>query len=219
MITLFPATKSFACFVRQKKPNKCEPKLNCFKSKFDFPQLLFFQSWWFPFFLSQVVKVLLNLLKQITEKSETPFWTPLGRSNICVYVSPAVQAFYPPTTTLLNFHTYLTCYVPDDTPVLCDCKSCSANCFSLRKFEWQSYSCSATLKKRWTFCKTWDLTGISSWSFWTRFMPNFKDFYKCALEPFVGLNIVFMTFSYDAFTFDCNCFRYQTDFRPWLPNP
>ena len=119
---------------------------------------------------------------------------PLGRFNLFVYVSPAVQAFYPPTTTLLNFHIYLTCYVPDDTPVFWDCKSCSVNCFSLRKFEWQSYSCSATSRKRWTFCKTWDLTGISSWSFWTRFMLNFNDFCKCAIEPFVGLNIVFMTF-------------------------
>ena len=51
---------------------------------------------------------------------------PLGRFNLFVYVSPAVQAFYPPTTTLLNI---LLCYVQCDTLVSWGRKSCSVNYF------------------------------------------------------------------------------------------
>ena len=33
MITLFPTAKSFAAFVWQKKPNKCEPKTKIFQTE------------------------------------------------------------------------------------------------------------------------------------------------------------------------------------------
>ena len=79
---------------------------------------------------SQVVKVLFKLVETKSLRNLKLRSALLWVGLISLYI-----AFYPPTTTLLNFRTYLTCYVPDNTPVLCDCKSCSANCFSLRKFE------------------------------------------------------------------------------------
>jgi hypothetical protein len=82
MITLFPAAKSFAAFVWQKKPNKCEPKTKMFQTETEtsttavFPELVDLVS--LPFF-PQFVGVLFKLGKtQTTEKSGTPFCTSSG---------------------------------------------------------------------------------------------------------------------------------------------
>jgi hypothetical protein len=147
MITLFPTAKSFAFYRLAKETQHAWTKLNCFKPKLKLPQLLFFPELvvfgLLPFSsvgLSFIVLVKTQPLRNLKLRSALP----LGRFDFFVYVSPAVQAFYPPTTTLLNFHIYPSCYVQRDTRVSWDCKFCSANYSSLPKFEWQSYSCSAT---------------------------------------------------------------------------
>ena len=102
----------------------------------------------------------------------------------------------------LNSRIPHPCYVPHATPASCACKSCLANCFSLPKFEWPSSSCNAISKKQLTFCRTWVLTAILLWFFWTKFMLNFKDFCTCVIEPFPASNTVSMTSFCDDFIFN-----------------